>query len=318
MQNVLISGAAGFIGSHLCEYFLKKNNCKVYGFDNFTSSDERNIQYLKKQNSDHFYFKKINVLDKESLNHFIGETKIHKIFHLACPASPPIYQKDPLNTLDVCYLGTKNMLEIAKNQDCRIFLASTSEIYGDPEIHPQPESYRGNVNTVGIRSCYDEGKRVLETLGFIYAQNNVQVRVGRIFNTYGPRMNPSDGRVIINFVHQALQGEPLTIYGDGSQTRSLCFYSDLIDGIIKLFESKCDTPVNLGSEFEFSVYDLAVLIKNKINPNLNLVYLPLPSDDPKMRRPNLSKAKKLLNWEPKVTLSEGLDAVIQFYQNKEQ
>jgi UDP-glucuronate decarboxylase len=240
-----------------------------------------------------------------------------RIYHLACPASPPIYQKDMLHTLDTCYTGSRNIFELAKQHKARILIASTSEIYGDPEVHPQPESYRGNVNTVGIRSCYDEGKRAMETMGFIYSeQHGVEVRTARIFNTYGPRMSPEDGRVLTNFISQALRGEALTIYGDGQQTRSFCYVDDLVRGLCLLMESKVTEPVNLGSQFEFTIKEMAEKVIHWVNPKLTFTYLPLPKDDPKVRRPNTTRAKELLGWETQVSLETGVQKMIEEFKAK--
>ena len=255
----------------------------------------------------------------ELIRHDVTEPirlEVDRIWHLACPASPVHYQFNPIKTAKTSFLGTYNMLGLARRVGARLLLASTSEIYGDPEVHPQPESYRGCVNTIGIRSCYDEGKRIAETLCFDYKRmHDVEVRVMRIFNTYGPRMLPDDGRVVSNFIVQALRGEDLTIYGDGSQTRSFCFVSDLIDGMIRLMESSCEGPVNIGNPSEFTIKELAEVVREAINPDLSLVYRPLPQDDPLQRKPDIGLAMKRLAWSPKVPLVDGLAETIDYFRS---
>ena len=241
-----------------------------------------------------------------------------RIWHLACPASPVHYQFNPIKTAKTSFLGTYNMLGLARRVGARLLLASTSEVYGDPEVHPQPESYRGSVNTIGIRSCYDEGKRIAETLCFDYQRmHNTEIRVMRIFNTYGPRMLPNDGRVVSNFIVQALKGEAITIYGDGSQTRSFCYVDDLIEGMMKLMNSEYTGPINIGNPREFTILELAQLIKLKINPDLQLVKKTLPEDDPSQRKPIISLAEKNLNWKPSIELEEGLNKTIEYFKSNE-
>ena len=255
----------------------------------------------------------------ELIRHDVTEPirlEVDRIWHLACPASPIHYQFNPIKTAKTSFLGTYNMLGLARRVQARLLLASTSEVYGDPEIHPQPESYRGCVNTIGIRSCYDEGKRIAETLCFDYKRmHNVEIRVMRIFNTYGPRMLPDDGRVVSNFIVQALQGNPLTIYGDGSQTRSFCFVSDLIDGMIRLMEGDCTGPVNIGNPNEFTIRELAEMVKAAVNPNLPLIKKPLPQDDPLQRKPVIELARRELDWEPQVPISNGLAQTIEYFKS---
>lgn len=302
-MKAIVTGAAGFLGFHLSEMLLSRGY-EVLGIDNFVSGQRKNISDLEAISSK-FKFLESDIvsLSNPSLTQFNG---VSRIYHMACPASPPTYQKNPLHTLDTCYLGSRNLLEIAKTVHARILIASTSEIYGDSEVHPQPESYRGNVNTMGPRSCYDEGKRVMETLGHIYSEVGVAVRIVRIFNTYGPRMSPHDGRVVTNFIRQALGCEDLTIYGDGKQTRSFCFYTDLIRGLDLLMESNVIDPVNIGTTFEFTIGELAEIVRKEVNPAVGIKYFPLPIDDPKQRKPIIDRAKKLLNWEPKVDLITGI------------
>lgn len=313
-MNVLVTGAAGFLGFHLTERLLSLGH-SVTGIDNLFTGSSRNRDDLVKHEKFRFIEDDILGLSASRVHELFGSSpKFDRIFHLACPASPPLYQKDQLYTLDVCYLGSRNILDLAKAHKARIMLASTSEIYGDPEVHPQPESYRGNVNTLGPRSCYDEGKRILESLGFVYAQQHgVEVRIVRIFNTYGPRMSGEDGRVVSNFVCQALRNEALTVYGDGSQTRSFCYYSDLIDGFLRLIESDETRPVNLGSEFEFSILELAHAVLEVSGKQLPIRHLELPVDDPKVRRPDISRAKEVLHWEPKVSLKEGVREMMSWF-----
>lgn len=316
----VITGAAGFLGYHLSRRLLAEGR-KVLGVDNFQTGSLQNISDLQAEFKN-FTFIEGDILHGPTLARAgeilptLGESKLSHIYHLACPASPPLYQKDELNTLDICYKGTQNVLDFADKQQARVMLASTSEIYGDPEVHPQPESYRGNVNTMGPRSCYDEGKRVLETLGYIYSCRGLEVRTARIFNTYGPRMSPLDGRVMTNFIKQALLGEALTVYGDGSQTRSLCYCDDLIEGFLLLMSSDLTEPVNLGSQQEFSVLELAKTVREKINPKLEIVFEELPKDDPKVRRPDTSRALKALGWSAKVSLSQGIDQMIADFRNQ--
>jgi UDP-glucuronate decarboxylase len=243
--------------------------------------------------------------------------EVDRIYHLACPASPIHYQYNPVKTIKTNVMGTLNMLGLAKRVKARFLLASTSEVYGDPDVHPQPESYRGNVNCIGIRSCYDEGKRIAETLAFDYhRQNNVDIRVMRIFNTYGPRMFEHDGRVVSNFIAQALKGTPLTVYGDGSQTRSFCYVSDLVEGMMRLMNGEHIGPINIGNPGEYTILQLAETIQKMINPDAELAFKPLPQDDPMQRQPDITKAKNLLGWEPKINLEEGLKLTIDDFRSR--
>jgi UDP-glucuronate decarboxylase len=305
-MRILVTGGAGFLGSHLIDRLMAADH-EVLCLDNFFTGHKRNI----KQWMGHPNF--------ELIRHDITEPirlEVDQIYHLACPASPVHYQYNPVKTIKTNVLGTMNMLGLAKRVKARFFLASTSEVYGDPDVHPQPEEYRGNVNTIGIRSCYDEGKRVAETLAFDYhRQNNVDIRVVRIFNTYGPRMLENDGRVVSNFIVQALRGHPLTVYGDGSQTRSFCYVSDLIEGFIRLMNSDYIGPMNIGNPGEYTILELAEKIQQDINPDVDIVFKPLPQDDPKQRQPDITKAKTYLGWEPKVPLQEGLTQTIAYFRD---
>jgi UDP-glucuronate decarboxylase len=312
-MKIFVTGAAGFVAYHIITSLLNEGH-EVVGVDNFISGQHKNIELLTKNKLFSFFEADILTLKEGPLPAQIEQALkgTKEIYHLACPASPPTYQKDPLHTLETCVQGSQNILNLALKHKARILIASTSEIYGDPLVHPQPEDYRGNTNTMGPRACYDEGKRAMETLGYIYAQKGVEVRTARIFNTYGPRMSPHDGRVITNFILQGLQNQPLTVYGDGSQTRSFCFVSDLVAGLRSLMASSVTEPVNLGSQFEFSILDIAQTVRALINPKLELVFHPLPKDDPKQRRPNTGRAKEWLNWDATVTLKEGLSSMIAF------
>lgn len=306
MRNrILITGGAGFLGSHLSERLLAQGH-EVICADNLFTGRKQNIAHLL----EHPRF--------EFIRHDVTEplrVEVDQIYNLACPASPPHYQYNAIKTIKTSVLGAINMLGLAKRTGARIFQASTSEIYGDPEVHPQPESYWGHVNTIGVRSCYDEGKRVAETLFFDYhRQNGVDIRVVRIFNTYGPRMLPDDGRVVSNFIVQALRGENLTIYGDGKQTRSFCFVDDLISGFIKFMETDDFTgPVNLGNPGEFTMLELAEMVIKKVGGRSDIVFKSLPSDDPKQRRPDITLARTRLGWEPQIALSDGLDRTIAYF-----
>lgn len=307
MKQILVTGGAGFIGSHLCERLLEEGN-SVICLDNFYSGSKENIWHL------------IGHPGFELVRHDVTEpyrVEVDEIYNLACPASPVYYQYDPIQTTKTSVFGTFHMLGLAKRTKAKILQASTSEVYGDPAEHPQREDYWGNVNPIGIRSCYDEGKRCAESLCFDYHRiHGVNVKVIRIFNTYGPRMAVNDGRVVSNFVVQALKGEDITIYGDGSQTRSFQYVSDLIDGMIKMMASPqgFTGPVNLGNPGEFTMLELAEKVLSKVGGKSKIVFKPLPQDDPKMRRPDISFAKKELDWEPKVTLDEGLDRVIDYFR----
>ncbi|MCL6433692.1 MAG: SDR family oxidoreductase [Leptolyngbyaceae cyanobacterium HOT.MB2.61] len=306
-MRILVTGGAGFIGSHLIDRLMLDGH-EVICLDNFYTGHKRNI--LKWLN--HPYF--------ELIRHDITEPirlEVDQIYHLACPASPVHYQYNPVKTIKTNVMGTLNMLGLAKRVKARFLLASTSEVYGDPEIHPQSEEYRGNVNPIGIRSCYDEGKRVAETLAFDYhRQNDVQIRVARIFNTYGPRMLENDGRVVSNFVVQALRGIPLTVYGDGSQTRSFCYVSDLVDGLMRLMNGDHLGPVNLGNPEEYTILQLAQTIQQMVNPESEIQFKPLPQDDPRRRRPDITKAREWLGWQPTVPLHQGLRETIEDFRSR--
>ncbi|MGL5076616.1 MAG: UDP-glucuronic acid decarboxylase family protein [Waterburya sp.] len=306
-MRVLVTGGAGFIGSHLIDRLMKQGH-DVICLDNFFTGHKHNIRHWL----DNPYF--------ELIRHDITEPirlEVDQIYHLACPASPVHYQYNPVKTIKTNVLGTLNMLGLAKRVKARFLLASTSEVYGDPDVHPQPEEYRGNVNCIGIRSCYDEGKRVAETLAFDYhRQNNVDIRVMRIFNTYGPRMFENDGRVVSNFIVQALQGIPLTVYGDGSQTRSFCYVADLVEGMMRLMNGEHMGPINIGNPGEYTILQLAETIQKMINPNAELAFKPLPQDDPKQRQPDITKAKNLLGWEPTIPLEEGLKLTIEDFRSR--
>ena len=305
--RILVTGGAGFLGSHLCDRLLGAGH-DVLCVDNFYTSTRRNIVHLL----EHPNF--------ELMRHdvtFPLYVEVDRIYNLACPASPIHYQRDPVQTTKTSVHGAINMLGLAKRTGARILQASTSEVYGDPDVHPQPESYWGNVNPIGIRSCYDEGKRCAETLFFDYRrQHNLPIKVARIFNTYGPRMLPNDGRVVSNFIVQALAGRDLTIYGDGSQTRSFCFVDDLVDGLIRLMESDADVtgPINLGNPGEFSIRELAEKVVALVDNGSKLVYEPLPQDDPTQRQPDITKAKAILGWQPKVSLDQGLPKTVEYFR----
>ena len=316
---ILVTGAAGFLGYHLCNELLKEGH-HVVGIDNLMSGQQKNVNSLLEHKNFSFHQVDIIALTPSHTQYdSIAKKfqKIDRIYHMACPASPPIYQKNPLHTLETCFTGSKNILELAKSTGARVLIASTSEIYGDPEVHPQPESYRGNVNTMGPRSCYDEGKRIMETLGHEYSKLGVEVRTARIFNTYGPKMSPIDGRVLTNFILQALTGQDLTVFGDGSQTRSFCFYADLIRGLRLLMESDCIEPVNLGSQYEFTILQVAEAVRNLVNKNLKIVHQSLPIDDPKIRRPVTDRAFQLLGWKTEVDFEAGMKAMIEDFKSNQ-
>jgi UDP-glucuronate decarboxylase len=306
-KRVLVTGGAGFLGSHLCERLLELGN-EVLCVDNFFTGRRGNVAHL------------ISNPLFELMRHdvtFPLYVEVDEIYNLACPASPIHYQLDPVQTTKTSVHGAINMLGLAKRVRATIFQASTSEVYGDPDVHPQPESYWGNVNPIGPRSCYDEGKRCAETLFFDYhRQHGLKIKVARIFNTYGPRMHPQDGRVVSNFIVQALQGRPITIYGDGSQTRSFCYVSDLIEGFIQLMatDSTITGPMNLGNPREFTVRQLADTIRDVIGNDVPIVHMPLPTDDPKQRQPDLAYARKTLSWEPKVQLKQGIEATVRYFE----
>ena len=307
-KRVLVTGGAGFIGSHFCELLLKEKY-DVICLDNFYTGSKRNIYHL-------FDYNNFELLRHDIVNPIFLE--VDEIFNLACPASPVHYQSNPVKTTKTSVMGAINMLGMAKRVKAKILQASTSEVYGDPEIHPQVESYWGNVNPIGIRSCYDEGKRCAETLFYdYYRQNNVNIRVVRIFNTYGPNMHPNDGRVVSNFIVQALKGMDITIYGQGDQTRSFCYVDDLIKGIFSLMNAPddCVLPVNLGNPDEFSILQLAEMVLELINSKSKIVYKPLPQDDPVKRKPDITKAMDILNWKPEIKLEEGLKKTINYFEN---
>lgn len=304
-KKILIAGGAGFLGSHLCERLLDQGH-EILCLDNFYTGCRDNVRHLL----DHPHF--------DLLRHDVCQplsVEVDEIYNFACPASPVHYQADPIQTMKTSFLGALNLLGLAKRLKCKIFQASTSEVYGDPHVHPQREEYWGHVNPIGIRSCYDEGKRSAETLFFDYhRRNQVPIRVARIFNTYGPRMHPNDGRVVSNFIIQALKQEPITIYGDGSQTRSFCYVDDLIEVIIRLMDSEQTGPINIGNPVEFHILDLARQVIAMTGSSSPIIHHPLPSDDPKQRRPDISKAKQFLNWEPTVSLEQGLKLTIGHFE----
>ena len=301
-MKILVTGGAGFLGSHLCERLLHENH-EVICLDNFYTGRKRNLASF------------IHHPNFELIRHDVCDPykfEVDQIYNLACPASPPFYQNNPIKTTKTSVLGMMHALGLGKRVKARVFQASTSEVYGDPEVHPQPESYKGSVNPIGIRACYDEGKRLAETLCFDYhRENGVEIRVVRIFNTYGPRMLPDDGRVVSNFIVQALRGHDLTIYGDGTQTRSFCYVSDLIEGFVRLMNHPtCTGPVNIGNPGEFTMLELAELVLKKIGGPSRITYLPLPGDDPKQRRPDITMAQTELGWQPTIPLDEGLNLAI--------
>jgi len=308
----MVTGGAGFIGSHLCKKLLITGN-HVICVDNFYTGRKKNIDHLL--DDSHF-----ELLEHDTTNTLLGieHSKIDNIYNLACPASPIHYKTNPVQTTKTCVHGTINVLELAKKTGAKIFQASTSEVYGDPEVHPQPETYRGNVNCIGPRSCYDEGKRCAETLFFdYYRQYAMRIKVGRIFNTYGPRMLPDDGRVISNFIVQALQNKPITIYGDGQQTRSFCYVDDLIEAIMQLMDKTADDftgPINLGNPAEIQIIDLAKTIIQLTNSDSKIIFNHLPEDDPKQRQPDISLAKEKLDWKPTIPLEEGLKKTIHYFK----
>lgn len=306
MKKILVTGGAGFIGSHLCEKLAHQGH-HVLCVDNYFTGSYKNIRHLMD-------YKNFEVMRQDVC--FPLYVEVDEIYNLACPASPVHYQHDPIQTMKTSILGAYNLLGLAKRTRARILQASTSEIYGDPQIHPQVESYWGNVNPLGPRSCYDEGKRAAETLFNDYSRmHQVEIKIVRIFNTYGPRMAINDGRVVSNFITQALQNEDITIYGDGSQTRSFCYIDDLVDGLLKMMDSGSFTgPVNMGNPNEFTMLDLAKKVIELTNSNSKIVFKNLPIDDPKQRQPDISVAKKFLNWEPKIQLEEGLKNTINYFE----
>lgn len=308
LEQILVTGGAGFLGSHLCDRLIKDGH-DVLCVDNFFTGSKNNVRHLLGHPS--FELMRHDVT-------FPLYVEVGKIYNLACPASPIHYQHDPVQTTKTSVHGAINMLGLAKRVKARILQASTSEVYGDPEVHPQPEEYWGRVNPIGIRSCYDEGKRCAETLFFDYwRQHKLEIKVMRIFNTYGPRMHPNDGRVVSNFIVQALKGEPITIYGDGSQTRSFCYVDDLIEGMVRLMNSPADLtgPVNIGNPGEFTMLELAEMVVRLVGSPSKIVHLPLPQDDPKQRQPDIRVAASELGWKPKVALEDGLKETIAYFRS---
>lgn len=306
-MRVLVTGGAGFLGSHLCERLIDQGH-EVICLDNFFTGRKSNIQHLAA--NPRFELVRHDIIDPFKF-------EVDRIYNLACPASPPHYQYNPIKTMKTSVVGAINCLGLAKRVKARVFQASTSEVYGDPAVHPQQESYWGNVNPIGLRSCYDEGKRCAETLFFDYhRENGVDIRVIRIFNTYGPRMLADDGRVVSNFIVQALQGKDLTVYGDGSQTRSFCYVDDLVEGFLRFMEQgTCVGPMNLGNPGEFTMLQLAELVLKKVGGASKITHKPLPSDDPKQRRPDITLAKETLGWEPQVPLEQGLEKTIAYFRS---
>jgi UDP-glucuronate decarboxylase len=307
-MRILVTGGAGFLGSHLCDRLLKDGN-EVVCVDNLFTGQKTNIAHLL--GNPNFEFVRHDIIDPFKF-------EVDQIYNLACPASPPHYQYNPIKTIKTSVMGSINCLGLAKRVKARIFQASTSEIYGDPQVHPQPESYWGNVNPIGKRSCYDEGKRCAETLFFDYHwENKVDIRVARIFNTYGPRMHPNDGRVVSNFIVQALHGHDLTIYGDGTQTRSFCYVDDLIEGFIRFMaQKKTVGPMNLGNPAEFTMLQLAELTLKLVGGKSKIVHKPLPADDPRQRKPDIALARDVLKWEPLVPLEEGLQHTVAYFRGR--
>jgi UDP-glucuronate decarboxylase len=305
-MRTLVTGGAGFLGSHLCERLIQQGH-DVICLDNFFTGRKANVQHLL--GNPRFELVRHDIIDPFKF-------EVDRIYNLACPASPPHYQFNPIKTLKTSVIGAMNCLGLAKRVKARVFQASTSEVYGDPAVHPQPEAYWGNVNPIGLRSCYDEGKRCAETLFFDYhREHGVDIRVIRIFNTYGPRMLADDGRVVSNFIVQALRGQDLTVYGDGSQTRSFCYVDDLIEGFLRFMEQDSSVgPMNLGNPGEFTMLELAELVLKKVGGPSRITHKPLPSDDPKQRRPDISLARKALAWEPNVPLEDGLEKTIAYFR----
>jgi UDP-glucuronate decarboxylase len=305
-MRILVTGGAGFIGSHLCERLLSDGH-EVACLDNFFTGKQDNVAHLRGRPD-------FTVLDQDVMAPFAAE--VERIFHLACPASPVHYQRDPVRTLKTSVLGTINALELARDRGARLLLASTSEVYGDPTVHPQSEGYWGYVNPIGPRACYDEGKRVAETLCFDYhRRDGVDIRVIRIFNTYGPRMAMNDGRVVSNFVVQALRGDDITLYGDGSHTRSFCYVDELVEGMVRMMDQESDSgPVNLGNPVEHTMRELAEAVLALTGSRSKLVHHPLPKDDPTRRRPDITRARALLGWEPRISLEEGLTRTIAYFR----
>ena len=308
MKKILVTGGAGFLGSHLCDRLVAQGH-HVLCVDNYFTGSKKNVEHLLSNPN-------FEIIRQDICIPLYVE--VDEIYNLACPASPYYYQLDPIQTMKTSVIGAFNMLGLAKRTGARILQASTSECYGDPEVHPQPETYWGNVNPIGIRSCYDEGKRAAETLFMDYhRKHGVDTRIMRIFNTYGPRMNPNDGRVVSNFIVQALRGEDITMYGDGNQTRSFCYFEDNLDGMMALmaYDGTLPTPVNIGNPGEFSMLELAEKVIQMTGTTSKIVFQDLPQDDPKQRKPDIAKAKELLNWEPTIRLEEGLQKTIDYFRS---
>jgi UDP-glucuronate decarboxylase len=307
-MRILITGGAGFLGSHLCDRLLGEGH-EVICLDNFFTGRKVNVAHLR--GHPHFELVRHDVIDPFKF-------EVDQIYNFACPASPPHYQFNPIKTTKTSVMGAINCLGLAKRVKARVFQASTSEVYGDPQVHPQPETYWGNVNPIGKRSCYDEGKRCAETLFFDYhRENRVDIRVVRIFNTYGPRMNPDDGRVVSNFIVQALRGQDLTVYGDGTQTRSFCYVDDLLEGCLRLMnQTETVGPVNIGNPGEFTMLELAELTLKLVGGKSRIVHRPLPADDPRQRRPDIAVARRVLGWEPRVALEDGLQRTIAYFRTQ--
>tara|TARA_Y100000310_G_scaffold290194_1_gene317193 strand:+ start:19956 stop:20891 length:936 start_codon:yes stop_codon:yes gene_type:complete len=311
MRTILVTGGAGFLGSHLCKSLLERNGNKVICLDNFFTGQIDNLRELESNPN-------FKIVSHDITDPLIGKISEHvdEIYNLACPASPIHYQFDPIETIKANTIGVVNVLEFARVNGAKILQASTSEIYGDPEVHPQVESYRGNVNTLGPRACYDEGKRVAETLFMDYHRKyNLDIRIVRIFNTYGPNMACNDGRVVSNFIIQALKHEPITIYGDGNQTRSFCYVSDLVEGLYNTMNCEDIMPINLGNPDEFTIKELAEKVIEMTSSTSEIVYHELPVDDPRQRKPNIDRANSVLNWSPKIKLDEGLKKTISYFKN---
>ena len=307
-KTILVSGGAGFIGSHLCKRLLNENHY-VICLDNLFTGTLKNIEEF--ENNKNFEF-----VNHDITKPYFSDDNIDEIYNLACPASPIHYQSNPIKTVKTCTIGVINMLGLAKKNNAKILQASTSEVYGDPETHPQKEDYNGNVNTLGYRSCYDEGKRCAETLFMDYKrEHNLNIRIVRIFNTYGPNMTKNDGRVVSNFILQALKGEDITVYGDGSQTRSFQFIDDLVEGLLKMMNSDSVGPINLGNPIELSMKDLATMVIRLTNSSSNIIYKELPKDDPKRRRPDINLAKSILDWSPIIDLETGLQKTINYFNH---
>ncbi len=308
-MRILVAGAAGFLGSHLCEMLIAQGH-EVTGLDNFMTGRLKNLDSVRNQAS-------FELVEQDILDPCSGA--FDRIYNLACPASPIHYQADPIRTMRTCFVGTSNLLELAAKCKARFFQASTSEVYGDPNVSPQQEDYHGNVNPFGPRACYDEGKRIAETLCFEYGRRHgIDIRIARIFNTYGPRMSPDDGRVVSNFIVQALKGEDLTIYGDGEQTRSFCYVDDLIDGFLRLMESPTAVrkPINLGNQDEFTIRELGEIVQELTGTKSRLVHVDPAEDDPKQRRPDITQAMTLLGWKPRVGLRDGLNRTIGYFRDE--